>query len=99
MGVRRLAAVLCAALAAAPLAAQPVAVSPAPERVAVTIYRDPGRSADRPMNLRWLNGFALVSETRTIDIPAGEAEIRFERVAGGILPQSAIVTGLPEGVT
>jgi hypothetical protein len=33
-----------------------------------------------------------------VTIPAGAAEIRFEGVAGGILPQSAIVTGLPDGI-
>jgi hypothetical protein len=85
-------------LLAAPALGQAVATSPGPEAVAVTVYRDPGRAADQPFNLDWLNGYALVSERRTIDIPAGEADIRFEGVAGGILPQSAIVTGLPDGV-
>jgi hypothetical protein len=50
------------------------------------------------MELEWLNGYALITETRRISIPAGEGEIRFEGVAGAILPESAIVTGLPEGV-
>jgi hypothetical protein len=50
------------------------------------------------MQLQWLNGYALISETRRVDIPAGEGNIRFEGVAGGIIPESAIVTGLPEGV-
>ena len=27
-------------------------------------------------------------------LPAGESELRFEGVAGGIIPQTAIVTGL-----
>ena len=31
-------------------------------------------------------------------LPAGETELRFEGVAGGIVPQSAIVTGLPDGI-
>jgi len=78
--------------------AQAVTTSPAPENVSVTIYRDPNRSASRGMELRWLNGYALITETRRISIPAGDGEIRFEAVAGGILPESAIVTGLPEGV-
>ena len=84
--------------AAAAGAAPPVATSPAPRSVAVTVYRAPGRGADEAMNLRWLNGFALVTETRRISIPAGESDIRFEGVAGGILPESAIVSGLPAGV-
>jgi hypothetical protein len=33
-----------------------------------------------------------------VTIPAGTSDIRFEGVAGGILPQSAIVTGFPDGV-
>jgi hypothetical protein len=83
---------------AAPAAAQTVATSAAPNAVAVTVYRAPGRPADQPMELSWLNGFALITETRSIAIPQGLADIRFEGVAGGIIPESAIVTGLPDGV-
>jgi hypothetical protein len=86
------------ALMAAPAHAQTIATSAAPDRVAVTVYRDPNRPAAQAPNLAWLNGFALISETRRVVLPAGESDIRFEGVAGGILPQSAIVTGLPEGV-
>ena len=81
----------------APVAAQPAVTSTAPERVAVTVYRDLNRGTERP-NLQWLNGYALISETRRVDLPAGESELRFEGVAGGILPQSAIVTGFPDGI-
>ena len=84
--------------AAAAVSAQPVARSPGPESVAVTVYRAPGRSADQRMDLRWLNGFALVTETRRVSIPAGDSDVRFEGVAGGILPESAIVAGFPDGV-
>ena len=83
---------------AAPSSAQTVTTSAGPERVSVTIYRAPGRPAEQGMDLRWLNGFALISETRRITIPAGAGQIRFEGVAGGIVPESAIVTGLPDGV-
>ncbi len=85
-------------LLATPLHAQPTTTSPAPESVSVSIYRAPDRSADETMNLQSLRGFALVTETRRVTIPAGEGTIRFEGVAGGILPESAIVTGLPDGV-
>lgn len=88
---------LLAALIPAVAGAQAVVTSPAPERVAVTIYRDPDRGT-QPLNLRWLNGYALVSETRVVRLPAGESELRFEGVTGGIVPQSAIVTGLGEAV-
>jgi hypothetical protein len=77
---------------------QGVATSPGPDAVSVTVYRDPDRDADRALNLDWLNGYALITETRRVDIPAGDAEIRFEGVAGGIMPESAIVAGLPDGV-
>lgn len=96
MALRRLLPLLGAL--AAPALGQAVSVSPGPEAVSVTVYRDPRRPADQPFKLDWLNGYALITERRTIDIPAGVADIRFEGVAGGILPQSAIVTGLPNGV-
>ncbi len=86
------------ALAAAPAAAQTIVTSAGPEDVDVTVYRDPGRSPSRPFDLDWLEGYALISETRRVTLPAGESEIRFEGVAGGIVPQSAIVTGFPDGI-
>jgi hypothetical protein len=90
--------ILLLVLAAAPAGAQTIVTSAAPDRVGVTIYRAPLRRADRPMDLEWLEGYALISETRRVTIPAGTSDIRFEGVAGGILPQSAIVTGFPDGI-
>ncbi|WP_239987601.1 DUF4139 domain-containing protein [Sphingosinithalassobacter portus] len=87
-----------ALLAATPVVAQTMVTSDAPGAVAVTIYRAPDREPDERMQLNWLEGYALVSETRTIDIPAGRSVIRFEGVAAGMLPESAIVTGLPAEV-
>lgn len=86
------------ALAIAPLtsaAAQQRVVSAAPDSVSVTLYRDPGRSFDGEMNLAWLGGYALVTETRTIDLPAGSSDIRFEGVADTLVPESVIISGLP----
>lgn len=94
--MRRVLALLLALLPA-PAAAQGVATSARPDRVAVTVYRDPNRPAAQTPNLQWLNGVALITETRRITVPVGTTDIRFEGVAGGIIPQSAIVTGLPEG--
>ena len=86
------------ALALALLRAVPATVtSAAPEAVAVTVYRNPDRGSGA-INLRWLGGRALITETRTVAVPAGESVIRFEGVAAGIIPTSAIVTGLPGGV-
>lgn len=97
---RIVAAVLAALLSmpASPAPAQTLVTSPAPDSVAVTIYRDPQRSPDQAPNLDWLNGYALITERRTIALPAGESVIRFEGVAGGIVPQSAIVTGFPDQI-
>lgn len=83
--------------AAVQAGAQSIVVSPAPDRVAVTVYRDPDRGLE-PLNLGWLGGYALVSETRRVSLPAGESEVRFEGVTSGLVPQSAIVTGLGEAV-
>lgn len=91
-------AILVGAVLAWPAAAQNVVTSGGPDRVAVTLYRDPGRAAAQAVDIDWPEGFALVTETRRITLPAGESEIRFEGVAGGIVPQSAIVTGFPDGV-
>jgi len=77
--------------------AQSMVTSPAPDAVAVTVYRNPDRGLE-PLNLQWLGGYALVSETRRVSLPAGESELRFEGVTSGIVPQSAIVTGLGEAV-
>jgi hypothetical protein len=89
---------LILALAAMPASAQTIVTSANPDHVEVTIYRAPHRDAATPIDLEWLNGYALISETRRVTIPAGESDIRFEGVAGGIIPQSAIVTGFPEGI-
>jgi hypothetical protein len=80
-------------LASPAFAQTPGVLSPAPDKVAVTIYRDPDRNADDSMDLDDLSSFALITETRTVDLPPGVATIRFEGVAGGIIPQSAILFG------
>ncbi|WAC23116.1 DUF4139 domain-containing protein [Blastomonas sp. SL216] len=50
------------------------------------------------MNLAYLNGFAVVTEKRTISVPAGPATIRFAGVAEGMVAVSAVVRGLPGGL-
>jgi hypothetical protein len=81
---------------AAPAQAAEV-VAAAPSELAVTVYRAPDRQQGS-INLDNLDGFALVSETRVVRLPAGESRLRFEGVADGIEAQSAIVTGLPEAI-
>ena len=87
---------LIASVVAAPTFAQPVTVtSRAPDRIALTVYRAPyGRGA---VNLRFLQGFAMVTEARRVRLPRGPAVLRFEGVAEGIVPVSAVIDGLPGG--
>ena len=68
-----------------------------PSDLSVTVYRAPFRSSGS-ITLNALGGFALISETRTVQLAAGLSRLRFEGVADGIEPSSAIVTGLPAGV-
>ena len=95
-------ALLLAALATSasvPALAQAVVVSAAPLATSVTVYRDPNRSEGGRIDLRWPNGYALISEKRRIVLPAGESVVRFEGVAGGMIAVSAVVSGLPGGVS
>ena len=62
----------------------------------VTVYRAPYRDSGS-IDLDDLNGFALVTETRLVRLPAGVSRVRFEGVADGIEPSSALITGLPGG--
>jgi hypothetical protein len=97
--MRRMQASGCAlacALAAAPAVAADT-LSEKPSDLSVTVYRAPERGSGS-IDLDRLEGFALVSETRTVHLPAGTSRLRFEGVADGIEPASAIVTGLPDGV-
>src|SRR5450755_1961219 len=68
-----------------------------PSDISVTVYRAPFRSGGS-IDLAELNGFALVSETRTVHLPAGDSTLRFEGVADGIEAASSIVTGFPSGI-
>lgn len=85
--------------------AQAESISAGPERAAVVIYRDqPVDTAElmarsgRPWERLDREGLALVVETRTIDLPAGEAVIRLRGVATGIVPQTATLDGLPADI-
>lgn len=82
--------------------AVPVEVSAsAPTETSVTLYRDPNRTSgpdSLELHLDGLGGFALVTETRTVSIPAGLSRLRFVGVADGIQPESAIIIGLPHGL-
>lgn len=91
-----LAATLIAVLAS-PASAREVVDAAPPTDLSVTIYRDPDRSPDAPLNRNYPQGLAMISETRRVTLPKGESTIRFEGVAEGMIGVSAIVTGLPGG--
>ena len=99
----RAALALAIAAPATAATAQPppsnVVTSPAPASTSVTIYRGPHESPASRIAPAWPQGYALITETRDVTIPAGRATLRFEGVAGGMLPESAIVGGLPAGVS
>jgi hypothetical protein len=63
-----------------------------PSDLIVTVYRAPFRNSGS-FDLNDLNGFALLTETRLLRLPAGVSRVRFEGVADGIEPASALVTG------
>jgi len=96
----RFAALILAGLVALPAIAAPV--SERPDKVLLTVYhsgmdyesQDPRAFADpRPED-----GLAFITEIRTIDVPAGPASIELRGVASTIVPQTAMVEGLPGGV-
>jgi hypothetical protein len=105
MGRRRRLAVAASALFGAAAAAAPapppeprIVTSPGPDSVSVTVYRNPHRDHDEPIDVEaGLEGYALITETRSVDLPPGPVTIRFEGVASGIQPESAIMTGVGAG--
>ncbi len=96
----RHAALLLAAsalLSGAPALAREAVEASAPQKLAVTLYRDPNRGEGQAMRTDLPQGFAMISEIRTVTLPLGESTIRFEGVAEGMVAVTAIVTGLPGG--
>lgn len=77
-----------------------VVMASAPTATSVTIYRAPDDTfgADRMAADENLAGYALISETREVDLPAGPAVVRFPGVAAGMLAESVVISGLPGGV-
>jgi hypothetical protein len=87
-------------LAAALLAGGPAAaqvVSDHPDQVAVVLYQDHAPTVDEVLSGRraYDPGLAAITETRTIDLPAGRSRISFRGVADAIIPQTAALEGLP----
>ena len=89
--------IACGAALASPAAHGADVAADPPSALAVTVYRAPSRTSGS-IDLDRLEGFALVSETRAVHLPAGESRLSFAGVADGIEPASAIITGLGAGV-
>jgi hypothetical protein len=104
--MRRLLAITTALSLLAPTVwAQTESVSAHPDGATVVIYRDQPvdtvalmEQSRQPWNRLDRQGLALIVETRTVDLPAGEGIIRFRGLATGVVPQSAVLEGLPAHV-
>lgn len=104
--MRRLLAITTALSLLAPTAwAQTQSVSARPDEATVVIYRDQPvdtvalmEQSRQPWSRLDRQGLALIVETRTVDLPAGEGIIRFRGLATGVVPQSAVLEGLPAHV-
>lgn len=73
------------------------------DSVAVTFYHDNAVATSdllHPEQNAWVrdSGFAFITETRTIDLPAGPATVKFRDVTSTMVPQTADIQGLPAGV-
>ena len=88
--------ILIALLAAAPGFAAAQVISEKPDKVAVALYQDhvPSGSYADPNFRDYDPGLAVVSETRTLDLPAGRSRISFREVADGMVPQTAAIEGV-----
>lgn len=104
--MRRLLAIATALSLLAPtVCAQTESVSARPDGATVVIYRDQPvdtvalmEQSRQPWSRLDRQGLALIVETRTVDLPEGEAIIRFRGLATGVVPQSAVLEGLPAHV-
>jgi hypothetical protein len=80
---RMIVLVALAAASTATLAGEIRVTSPHPDQVSITIYRDL---------------VALVTETRTVDLPADGVTLEFQGVVDTLIPQSAVLTGAGRAV-
>ena len=91
------------ALLAATASARADVLSQRPDKVAVTFYHEGTIETSTLLQAgqnSWLrdSGIAFITETRTIDLPAGPATVKLEGVASTMVPKTATVEGLPAGV-
>lgn len=91
---RWLSALLGLALLWGPVTAH-AQISEKPDSVALTIYQDPNGARGY---YDGRSGLALVTEWRTVEVPAGQSKVTFRGVAAGIVPATAALDGLPADV-
>jgi hypothetical protein len=95
---RALIALVSVGLAACQAQAQ--VVSEKPDKVAVVLYQDHAPRYQSPNDGDQNDvfgddpGLAVVSEIRTVDLPAGRTRLSFRGVADGMVPQTAAIEGL-----
>lgn len=97
---------LCSFAASMPLVASAASqvISHAPDTVGLTVYRHnsiPTYLEDQESIFEGGSdyGLAMVSESRTVELPAGDSTIIFRAVADGIVPQTVAIEGLPARLT
>lgn len=76
-------------------------VSKGPDSVAVALYHDgPIDTSDlvHPGSYMQDYGLAFITETRTVDLPAGPAVLKLRGVTSTMVPQTADIQGLPAGI-
>ena len=90
--LRLILAAVLALWSAGAFARETVEASP-PQKLAVTVYRDPNRGGEPVMNRSFPQGFAMITETRQVTLPPGESTVRFTGVAEGMVVVDVVVTG------
>lgn len=71
------------------------ALAEAPSAASVTIYRDRNIATGDLAELDPSQGLALITETRTVEVPAGVSRIAFRGVADTMVPETVALQGLP----
>jgi hypothetical protein len=99
--MRRPALMIFMVVWAAPVLA--ATISQRPDKVTLMIYEDEAISTAElvdpgSQSAMSQNGIAYISESRTIDLPAGPSTIEFRGVMSTIVPQTADIHGLPADV-
>src|SRR5271170_7883132 len=89
------------ALLLASSAASADIISKGPDSVAVALYHDGPVDTSDLVHPSWNmldDGLAFITETRTVDLPAGPAVLKLRGVTSTMVPQTADIQGLSAGV-